>query len=514
MLSNRWLNRVFELGLITILVVLVASCQTAGSPINSRAASRVLLVCNGSTKPCPRDHHYATVQAAVNSARPGDWVLIWPGVYHENYPAHHAGVWITVPQLHIRGMNRKSVVIDGSKGRANNPCPSDPSLQNFTPRDGIVISRASGVTIQNLTVCNYLAGSGARHGSQVWWTGGLGSFDGSYLTTTSMYHPANPHNRHLAEFGIYAGNAHGPGKIANSYASNMANAAYYVGACGRTCNTTLSGDRGTNSAAGYLGTNSGGRLVIEHSTFDNNRTGMVLLSLNTDDLPPPQDGRCPGSSTMSCTLIDGDLVENNNNADAPAFGITPAIGVGIEISGGRFDTISHNMIKGNGSWGVIAHDNPDFLSNLRDSHCQGGVPNMPIQDYCLFVAQGNEIFANTLKQNGAFDNPTNGDLANLNLAPAPLAFRNCFYGNNAQDQQISSSPAEIEAPKVDGPPCGRAGTTFNSQLWTQLGCADHTQCKDDHANYPSSKTIDAVVIPALPTMPNPCADVPKNQFCP
>jgi hypothetical protein len=35
-------------------------------------------------------------------------------------------------------------------------------LQNFTPRDGIVVSKADGVSIENLTVCNYLAGPGGR----------------------------------------------------------------------------------------------------------------------------------------------------------------------------------------------------------------------------------------------------------------------------------------------------------------------------------------------------------------
>ena len=68
---------------------------------------RVLFVCNGSTTPCPPISRagrpvFRTVQAAVNAARPGDWILIWPGVYHEKskqWPT--AGVWIAKPDLHI-----------------------------------------------------------------------------------------------------------------------------------------------------------------------------------------------------------------------------------------------------------------------------------------------------------------------------------------------------------------------------------------------------------------------------
>src|SRR5579859_3353870 len=68
---------------------------------------QVLLVCNGSTRACPHTKAklYVTVQSAVDAASPGDWILIWPGVYHENTPQWKAGVWVGTKNLHIRGMN-------------------------------------------------------------------------------------------------------------------------------------------------------------------------------------------------------------------------------------------------------------------------------------------------------------------------------------------------------------------------------------------------------------------------
>src|SRR6266487_2797153 len=72
----------------------LASCQSSNARA-SHAADRVLLVCNASTRPCPRVPHYRTLQSAVDAARPGDWIILWPGVYHEDNPAHRAGVWIT-----------------------------------------------------------------------------------------------------------------------------------------------------------------------------------------------------------------------------------------------------------------------------------------------------------------------------------------------------------------------------------------------------------------------------------
>ena len=276
-----------------VLILAIAGCtgpatqhattaSPAGNSPGSPAASQgsgVLLVCNGSTVACPAlprsaGPYYRTVQGAVDAARSGDWILIYPGVYHEKsrrWPT--AGVWIQKPDLHIRGLDRNRVIIDGSNGTAAQPCPSAAAQQDFTPRDGIVVWKVSGVTIQNLTVCDYLA-EGGDHGNEIWWNGGdgsgtigLGSYSGSYLTATSEYAPAKLNSPQLAQYGIFVSNSSGPGLITNSYASNMADAAYYVGACRQICNMTLANDTGVNSELGYSGTNAGGQLVIKNSVF-------------------------------------------------------------------------------------------------------------------------------------------------------------------------------------------------------------------------------------------------------
>ena len=121
-----------------------------------------------------------------------------------------------------------------------------------------MVWKASGVTIQNLTVCDYLAGP-SGHGNEIWWNGGdgsgklgLGAYYGSYLTATSMYGPKDIHSSQLAQYGIFVSNARGPGTITRSYASNMADAAYYVGACQRQCNTILAHDTGSQLRARLL----------------------------------------------------------------------------------------------------------------------------------------------------------------------------------------------------------------------------------------------------------------------
>lgn len=128
---------------------------------------------------------FGSIQAAVDAARPGDWILIGPGDYKTSSSRHPrgrrnepAGILITKRGLKIRGMSRNGVVVDGTKpGSA--PCSRKASAQNLGPRspkgryglNGIMIFKAGYVWVQNLTVCNFLDGAGST-GNEVWWNGG------------------------------------------------------------------------------------------------------------------------------------------------------------------------------------------------------------------------------------------------------------------------------------------------------------------------------------------------------
>jgi hypothetical protein len=494
-------------------------------------SSQVLLVCNGSTQKCPTlpsgaGPYYTTVQSAVNAAVAGDWILIYPGVYHEQssqWPT--AGVWIQTPDLHIIGMNRNDVIIDGSNGTAAAPCPSAEAQQNLTPRNGIEVYKASGVTIENLTVCDYLgdAAGDENYGNEIWWNGGwntgtngLGAYTGSYLTTSSEYAPTSSQPQDLAQYGFYADNTDGPGLITDSYASNMADAAYYIGACEQACNTTVSDDVGTNSALGYSGTNSGGKLVIEDSIFNLNHAGIIPNSMNSEDPIPPQNGLCPGSTTASCSLIEDNVITDNNNVNAPAIAFTGPVGVGVQIAGGQYDTVADNVISDQGSWGVVTSDAPDPNPPAPGADCQGGIQNDPEPGFCDFPALGNLVYSNVFSGNGFFGNQTNGDLATETLAS--YTPRNCFYGN-VDAKGLTSAPANIESSTVDGQPCSGAGTGNDPELAAQLACAvSIEECSlSSGANYPQEGTTKMLPIPGETTMPNPCNGVPSDAsssvFC-
>src|SRR3954451_7353883 len=215
---------------------------------------------------------YKTIQSAVNKARAGDWILVAPGDYKETVRIRKNGI-------HLRGMSRSGVIVDGTK--SGPPCSSKAKDQVFNRKDegnGIEVN-ANAVTIDNLTACNFLG-----EGNQIWWNGGDGSgkigmtsWYGSFLSATSTYfNPKKPQ----ATYGIFASNAKGPGVLTDSYANNMNDAAFYVGAC-HPCATTLSNVHGEFNRLGYSGTNSSG-VTIKHSEFNDNFAGISTDSENND----------------------------------------------------------------------------------------------------------------------------------------------------------------------------------------------------------------------------------------
>ena len=102
------------------LTTLIPACSSGTS---GTSTSRTINV--------PRDA--PTIQAGVTRARPGDLVVIEPGIYHEK-------VLIETDRVVVRGRDRNTVIIDGEYQRES----------------GFTVA-ANGVVIENLTVRRFNA---------------------------------------------------------------------------------------------------------------------------------------------------------------------------------------------------------------------------------------------------------------------------------------------------------------------------------------------------------------------
>jgi hypothetical protein len=475
---------------------------------------------------------FHSIQAAVDAAHPGDWILVAPGDYHERSDysgpysaaggdAAGAGVWIPPSKhdIHIRGLNRNGVIVDGTKPGAP-PCSRNKADQDLGPlsggneplgRNGIEVDQADGVSIENLTVCNFLKGAGDG-GNEIWWNGGdgsgqigMGPYLGRYLSTTStFYRRKSP----AASYGLFASNADGPGKIAHAYASNMDDSGYYVGAC-PDCNAVLNDVHAEYSALGYSGTNSGGHLVIRNSEWDRNKTGISTNSQNNDDAPSPQDGSCPGDDGY-CTFFRGNDIHNNNNPNVPGAGTASLgpVGTGMVVAGGRFDTLKGNHIHDNGAWGVLAVPFPDNETPPPVSNCEGGTPG-GFGFTCYYDDFGNRLLDNHFAGNGFFSNPTNGDIGDISGEHTP---GNCYRGNS-DPAGLTSDPANIEQTHGDCS-ASNSGNNLGSELAAQVICDTEIfapcPADPDHV-YPRTRKV---VMPRLqhqPTMPRPYHGLPAGR---
>ena len=485
---------------------------------------------------------FNSIQAAVDAAKPGDWILIGPGDYKTRssrmittkHPAGPtpAGILITTPRLRIRGMNRNTVIVDGT--RRGPACNRNKSDQNYGPKigggagglNGLLVWKADNVWIQNLTACNFLGGNGSA-GNEIWWNGGddtggakkvsIGGWGylGSYLTATTTFFRGE---HSAAQYGIFSSNWNG-GLWNHTYASNFNDSDYYIGACGQQCNQTMNDAWGEFSALGYSGTNSGGRLVVKNSEFDHNEDGFDTNSQNAD-FPPPQNGACPKGQkptvkgAVGCWVFMHNYVHDNNNPNVPSSGSAAAgpVGTGMSISGGRNDSVIDNRFVNNRAWGVIVVPYSD-----SGPPCTGGTPNSPIlgKGSCLYDEWGDALIRNKFRNNGGYGNPTNGDFDQLNLESHPS---DCFRGNrNPAGLSPEAKKLEKKYPKCTK---GNVPPNINVPFLNQVLCDSQVVvsgfgCQPgDH--YPRRTKVVMHKLPLrskLPTMPNPCHGVPRNPWC-
>lgn len=218
-------------------------------------------------------------------------------------------------------------------------------------------------------------------------------------------------------------------------------------------------------------------------------------------------------------------VHDNNNPNVPTAGSAAAgpVGTGMSVSGGRNDTIMDNVFTHNDAWGTIFVPYPD-----SGPPCTGGTQ---LQVACIFDESGDALIDNRYSHNGSYGNPTNGDFAATNFEPGPT---DCYRGNT----EIGGGPATSSLPDLQllYPTC--TGMTVPPDL--NVLFTDEVACDSGAisigpvpasalclpgSDYPRQTKVVMHPLPGataledpssadLPTLANPCQDVPADPWCP
>jgi hypothetical protein len=397
--------------------------------------------------------HVGSLRAAVGRARSCDWILVARGTYR-------GPVTIRTRGLHLRGLDRNRVVIDGGH-RAGN---------------GITVE-ADGVSIENLTVRNFdrRFANDDSTGTQVRWERVHG-WSGRYLTAYDT--------GRLGGYGLWASGA-SSGELDHVYASGFDDSGIYVGAC-RDCRALVQHAVAEHNLIGLAATNASGHFLIEHSLFRANAVGVSLNS-STSDPPPPQLGTCDAGANRSpaplltttrlarCTVFRDNTVLDNNALDVPAntASVRPGAGIGIDLLGSYGDLITDDTIAGNRNIGLL------------------GLP-LPLRGRARFALAGNRISGNRIS----------GSRLAIALAGADSSRNNCLEANLG----VHTLPPDLQALS-----CAHATTpglpAASSSRVLDLVARLHTQLAD-HAHRGQRQP------PPQPTMPAPCRGAPPSPVCP
>jgi parallel beta-helix repeat protein len=259
---------------------------------------------------------YRTIQAAVDASRPGDLVLIAPGVYHEAVEVGEEH-----PDVVIRGADRNRVILDGRDELS----------------DGIKVT-AGGVAVENLTVRRYLVNG------VVWFTDGAYAAEGRYTQGwRGSYLTAYDNGL----YGVYAfGVQHG--RFDHVYASGHPDSGIYLGRC-KPCNALVTDSVTELNHVGLEFTNAGGDVVVRDNVTRRNRVGIQVNSL-TKERAAPQ---------VEMTIEDNDVADNQA-AGAPRG--SQGFGAGIVINGGRENVVRGNRVSGHRAVGIVVLDSDTYTA--------------------------------------------------------------------------------------------------------------------------------------------------------
>ena len=193
-------------------------------------------------------HYFSTIQGAVNAAPECGWIMIEDGIYKEE-------VKVTTSNLHLRGMDRNRVILDGTgivhEGKDANGIEVYHGQQRLDRKhDGPQLRpRKRRRRRRQRLLVEWRHRIPTKSGAHGWF--------GKYLTAYDTGLNGG--------YGIFTQNET-EGEWDHIYASGFNDSGIYIGAC-QECKAKVNHATIEYNAVGYSGSNSGGELVIENSTL-------------------------------------------------------------------------------------------------------------------------------------------------------------------------------------------------------------------------------------------------------
>jgi hypothetical protein len=251
---------------------------------------------------------FASIQAAVDAASPGDVVFVGEGSYQE-------AVTIATPGITVKGASRTGVILEGG------------GLLS----DGFLVV-ADGVRLESMTAQHY--------------TG-----NGFVFSGVDGFAMHDLHAIDNAVYGLYAIHSQ-HGDIGYSYAEGHGDGGLYIGETWN-CDCDVHHNVAWNNMLGYSGT-ANSYVRIWANEFHDNRAGILMSVLPNEAGYDTEHEAVYGTQVRS--QIFSNYVHHNNNMDVPQHGIWETIhvpaGEGITIAGGWMNEVYDNLLVENHLWGV------------------------------------------------------------------------------------------------------------------------------------------------------------------
>lgn len=335
-----------------------------------------------------------SIQAAVDTAGPGDTILIAPGTYREAgrpcpaEPGETCAVVVEQDGLRLIGEAApgRPVVLENAGGQAQGisiarsgdpACLTDPAL------------RIRGVTVSGLTVVGF-------------------DGDGIFLFCADDWRVTRSAAHDDAEYGIFPSHC-GPGRVDHSIATGANDTGIYIG---QSHDVRVDHNLARGNVSGFEIENCTG-VRLDHNEATGNTGGILSFTL------PFLDVKQNVGNT-----IEHNVVRDNNKPNTcldPEDAVCGVpVGTGILVLAADRNLVRANTVTGNGSYGIAVAD-----------FCVA--QNIPPEDCALLdiqpSADGNRIVANGVTGNGSAPDPRLAPVFAVDLAWDTTGSGSCWARN-------------------------------------------------------------------------------------